>query len=95
MGRKKLYEGVPCSCCGNEQAEIKGLCKKCYGCLYYASKNPTAYHAGRRGPERSETTLKAMKFLGDGMKQSEIARILGVSRQRISIIAKSGGVTND
>lgn len=88
MGRKKLYEGVPCSCCGNEQAEIKGLCKKCYGCLYYASKNPTAYHAGRRGPERNETTLKAMKFLGDGMKQSEIARILGVSRQRISTIAK-------
>ena len=94
MGRKKLYEGIMCSCCGKEQAEIKGLCKKCYGCLYYASKNPTAYHAGRRGPERNETTLKAMKFLGDGMKQSEIARILGVSRQRISTIAKMKECSN-
>ena len=94
MGRKKLYEGVPCSCCGKEQAEIKGLCKKCYGCLYYASKNPTAYHAGRRGPERNETTLKAMKFLGEGMKQSEVAMILGVSRQRISTIAKMKECSN-
>lgn len=89
MGRKKLYEGMTCSCCGKKPAEVKGLCRNCYGCVHYAEKNPTNYKPGKRGPERNETTLKALKFVNDGMTQSEVARILGVSRQRVSQIVKS------
>ena len=86
MGRKKLYEGVLCSCCGNKQAVIKGMCRNCYGCIHYAEKNPTNYKPGKRGPERGETSNKAISLFKIGMKQSEIAKSLGVSRQRISYI---------
>lgn len=89
MGRKKLYEGMMCSYCGDRPASVKGLCKRCYSNFWYVNKNPTSNDHGHRGPSPTFNVKKTLNLLDEGLSQSEIARIAGVSRQRINFILKN------
>lgn len=89
MGRKKLYEGMMCSYCGDRPASVKGLCKRCYNNFWYGNKNPTAYNPGHRGPSPTFNIDQTLKLIEEGVSQSEIARMAGVSRQRINFILKN------
>lgn len=88
MGRKKLYDGVLCSCCRSRQAEVKGLCRACYYKSKYTRKNPENSKHGLRGPAQSETTMIVLDLLGKGVSQTDVSKILNISRQRVSSIAK-------
>ena len=89
MGRKKLYEGMMCRYCGDRPASVKGLCKRCYSNFWYVNKNPTSNDHGHRGPSPTFNINKTLNLLDEGLSQSEIARIAGVSRQRINFIIKN------
>lgn len=88
MSRKKLYEGIMCNCCKERPAETKGLCKRCYSKLLFRKQVNNLHPGGKRGPDISENTKKALNLLQQGNTQSEVARIMGVSRQRINKIAR-------
>lgn len=76
MSRKKLYEGTLCSCCGEKEAKIKGFCHTCYKRVCYQHKPYSLSH--------SEKTESILCDLREGMKQAEIAKKHGVSRQYVS-----------
>lgn len=82
--KRRLYEGVMCSCCGEQQATIKGMCNKCYARNSYAQKHAEHY----KSRESNTTRTKAIELFSKGIPKAEIARTIGVSRQRISQIIK-------
>lgn len=87
MGRKKLYIGVMCSYCGERPAKIKGLCLKCYKSMTYINKNYKTQQTKER--HLKESTKKVIDLVDSGMKQSDVARKLGMTRQRVSDIVLS------
>lgn len=89
MGRKKLYEGMMCRYCGDRPASVKGLCKKCYSNFWYWNKKHSVNNSVHRGPSPSFNIEQTLNLLDEGLSQSEIARIAGVSRQRINFILKN------
>ena len=90
MGRKKLYEGIMCSYCGKNPAEVKGVCRACYykSRYNYVCKNPKGSKHGLRGPAQGETTMIVLDLLSKGVSQSDVYKILNISRQRVSSIVK-------
>lgn len=90
MGRKKLYEGIMCSYCGKNPAEVKGVCRACYykSRYNYVCKNPKGSKHGLRGPAQGETTMIVLDLLSKGVSQSDVSKILNISRQRVSSIVK-------
>lgn len=88
MGRKKLYEGIMCNCCGSRKAQVKGLCRTCYYKSKYTRKNPENSKHGLRGPAQGETTMIVLDLLGKGVSQTDVSKILNISRQRVHSIVK-------
>ena len=90
MGRKKLYEGIMCSSCGKNPAKVKGFCRACYckSRYNYICKNPKGSKQGLRGPAQGETTMIVLDLLSKGVSQSDVSKILNISRQRVSFIVK-------
>lgn len=84
MAQKSIYEGVVCSCCGQSQAKIKGLCMACYQKKYHVYRMSNDYI--KRGPNERKEAIK--RDLEAGMRQCEVARKYEVSRQYVGQIWK-------
>lgn len=76
MNGKNMYEGVLCSCCKEKEAKIKGFCLICYKRERYKHLPYKSRH--------SDKTESIICDLREGMKQAEIAKKHGVSRQYVS-----------
>lgn len=83
-GRKSLYDGVICPCCGTREAKIKGMCLTCYRRVYYQNK---AHQETEEKPlnQRKEGIKADLKA---GMRQCDVARKYEVSRQYVGQIWK-------
>lgn len=78
---------MTCSCCGKLGCVAQNLCPSCYqrkrltGTLEYKKR--------KRGPNPDnwgENTRRVFTMYKSGVSQSDIARNLGISRQRVSQI---------
>lgn len=89
MGRKKLYDGVMCSSCGEREAVANGLCKKCYERKKSRKKNGVSFDAPlfpNRNKYKTERSNEALKLLNDGMPIRYVCEQTGLSRQWVSFL---------
>lgn len=89
MDRKKRDKnGRVCSFCGGTDYYAKGLCRKCYmrnlrnGTLEYKSRD------GKKPWLWSENTRKILELHKEGMRQCDIAKEVGLTRQAVSLVIK-------
>lgn len=87
-GKSDALRNETCKICGSHQIYCKNMCQRCYALDYYSKTHPD-YSPGKTGPKPKAQTEKVFTLLKCGMKQSEIARSIGVSRQRVSQIVKN------
>ena len=76
---------MTCSYCGKLGCVSLGLCHKCYQRQW--KSGTLEYKERKRGPDPNrwcDRTKKIIALYKDGMKQSDIARSLGVSRQLVN-----------
>ena len=77
-----------CSFCGKTGCYAEGLCRTCYMRKW---RNGTPEYKDRHGSRPhmwSEKTEKILELYKGGMRQTEIAREVGVTRQAVSIAIK-------
>lgn len=89
MSIHKKFEEKVCSCCNKQPAYAKGLCRACYARVKYRKKNGIPLDVPKYSTLHKETFNTVMSLSDvDSMSQSEIARVCGVSRQRVHTIIK-------
>lgn len=69
-----------CAYCGREGVYALGMCKACYS---RKRRNGTVEYKERKGP-RSQNAKKTLELYRGGMKQTDIARELGITREAVS-----------
>ena len=82
-------EEQTCSFCGKKGCYAKGLCRNCY---IRKLKNGTPEYKDRTGPRPyrySEKTKKILALHDAGLKNCEIVKEVGLTRQAVSLVIKS------
>lgn len=74
-----------CSYCGREDVYAKGLCKNCYA--RQLRNGAVGYKGNLKGP-RSKNAIKTLELYRKGMKQTDIARELGITQASVSLTIK-------
>ena len=83
------YVELMCSCCKKRPVVVKGLCKTCYARMKYRKENGIPLDSPKYSSSYGKTYKKVLElYKSDSISQSEIARVCGVSRQRVHTIIK-------
>ena len=89
MGRKKLYDGVMCHSCGEREAEVNNLCRKCYARNAARKKNgvsKTIPLYPNKNRYKTQKSNEALKLLNDGMAIRYVCEQTGLSRHWVSVL---------
>ena len=81
-------ENQTCTFCGSKSVYAVGLCRKCY---MRKRKNGTPEYKGRSAPRPnlwSENTKKILELHKGGMRQVDIVKEVGLTKQAVSIAIK-------
>lgn len=89
MGRKRQFDNEICSCCNQSPATISGMCTRCYGRVHYRKGKNIPLNAPKYSSLQRKTFDSVIALSKtDSMTQSQMARVCGVSRQRVNQIIK-------